>query len=201
MRTVDLTQHRVKEAATRARGGAQQLDVLRKERDDDELAGRIFRPLRGTVEQVPSRPPALPVGWREEQRFDAAVVFDAIDFGANPRCVRAPTDHLRVITSAWRVAARDEMDRLQEVGLAGPIRSDKSGGPTGEGELDLCVAAEVLERECGDAHSLGRDAERHHHVKVVGIADDLDDTWRERPAELKRDLGRGQTAERVVDEP
>src|SRR6266850_3561766 len=49
--------------------------------------------------------------------------------------------------------------------------------------------------------ALGRDAEWHHNVKVIRIADDLDDTWRERAAELDRDFRRAEATEGVGDEP
>src|SRR6266516_1547048 len=77
MRAVDLPENGVHEAAARARRGPEELDVLGKERDDHELAGHILRPFRGTIEQVAARPSALAFGRREEQRFDAAVVFGA----------------------------------------------------------------------------------------------------------------------------
>ena len=100
MRAIDLSEHGVHESAARAWRRPEQLDVLRKERNDDELAGRIFRPLGGTVEQVAARPPAFALGGREEERFDAAVVLGTIDLGPDARRGRAPADHLRVVAGA-----------------------------------------------------------------------------------------------------
>jgi hypothetical protein len=53
---------------------------------------------------------------------------------------------------ARRITARYEVDRLEQVRLSGPVRSDEGHGATRERYLDLRVAAKVLQRELGDAH-------------------------------------------------
>ena len=122
------------------------------------------------------------------------------DLEPDSRGVRAPSHHLGVVARPRRVAARHQVDRLEHVGLSRAVRTDECRDAGRERELGRRVAAEVLEGDAGDAQRSGRDTERHHHVEVVVVPDDLQHTGRQRPAQLELHFGRGEAAERIGHE-
>src|SRR5260221_13321949 len=106
------------------------------------------------------------------------------------------------------------MERFEDVGLAGAVAAHQSRDAGDQLAFRAGVAPEVLEKQFGYTHfvssltGLGRgrqsrpgrtrsarDPQRHHHVEVAVVADDPNDTWSERSAELERDLGRGEASE------
>ena len=50
-----------------------------------------------------------------------------------------------VVMRAGRIAARDEVERLEDVRLAGPIAADQSGDPGRQHPFGAGVAPEILE--------------------------------------------------------
>ena len=113
MGAIDLREHRVEEATASARGGTEQVDVLWEERDHHELAGGLVRALSGTIEEIASRPSALPFGGREEHELHAPVPLRPIDLDAHARAVHPPADELGVVLRAWGFPAGREVDRLE----------------------------------------------------------------------------------------
>src|SRR5229473_2662950 len=127
VRTVDLGEHRVEIAPARARRGTQELDVLREERHDDELTRHVIGPLPRAVEEMTAWSPALAFRRREEQQLHATVAFSPIDVHPYSAHVDSPAHELGVVVRARRIAARGEVDRLEEVRLACAVRTDEGG--------------------------------------------------------------------------
>jgi len=67
---------------------------------DRELADGLIRALAGPIEEIPSWPPPLSLGRREQQDVHGARIVDALDAGGHPRHVRAPPDQLGVVMCA-----------------------------------------------------------------------------------------------------
>src|SRR5205814_6867149 len=126
---------------------------------------------------------------REEGHLQAASLVGPAGVDGHPREGSAPPDHLGVVTCPRRLPASDEMHRLKDVRFPGAVRTDECRNARGKFDLAVLVAAKVLEPDRGDAHDgalrSGRDAKRHHYVKVAVVADDLDDAGRERTTELQ----------------
>src|SRR6267378_1655069 len=118
-----------------------------------------------------------------------------------PRPSPAPADHLGVLASTRGFTARDEVHGLEDVRLPGAVRAYECGNARVEVDPSLFVTAEILEPDRGDAQGRrlrsGRDSERHHHMKIAVVADDLDDTGGEGAAELERDLRSREARKRV----
>jgi hypothetical protein len=136
MRPLDLREHRVEVAAARTRSRAEQLDVLGKERDHDELAGDIVGARARAIEEVASRPAALAVGRREEHELDASMPLGAIDLHAGAARRRAPADELGVVVRARRISTRREVDRLEQVRLSRAVLADERGNAACERDLE-----------------------------------------------------------------
>ena len=64
--------------------------------------------------------------------------------------VRAEADQLRVGARPRREALRAEVQRLEQVRLAGAVRADDEHEPRLEGEVEPGVRAEVAQRERAD---------------------------------------------------
>ena len=200
MRALDLPEHRVEIPASRTRSRAQKIDVLGKERHDDQLTRDVVAALPRAVEQIAPRPAPFPVGGREQDELDPAVTLRTIHLDAHAAGARAPAHELGVVMGPRRISARGQVDRFQEIGLSGAVRSDEGGDSAAEDLPHVGVGAKVLERQIADPHGSGRNAQRHHHVKITVVSDDLDHARRQRPTKLESDLRRGHAAERVRDE-
>ena len=152
MPLMHLADHRIEVAAPRARRFSEQLDVLGEERHDGELPDCFVSALPGPVEEISPRPAPLALRWGEQQDVHGAGVVNALHSSGYARGVRTPSDELRVVVRPRRISAGDEVDRLEDVRLAGAVASHQRGDTCRKIAFRPCIAPEVFEEKLTDAH-------------------------------------------------
>src|SRR5438105_1815074 len=68
------------------------------------------------------------------------------------RRLGSPADELRIVPGARRVPASGDVDRLEDVRLAGAVPPDERRDAGGELEIDAGVAPEVVQQQLRDTH-------------------------------------------------
>jgi hypothetical protein len=67
----------------------------------------------------------------------------SITLQPNPGSLLAEPDQLRICPGAWREPLGRDVQRLEEIRLAGAVRADEQDEPGLEGELERGIRAEV----------------------------------------------------------
>src|SRR4051794_40889373 len=112
-----------------------------------------------------------------------------LDLDLNPSCALAEAHDLALVASTARAPGATEVQRLEEVGLAGPVAPVDDREPGAEGDVRALVRAKVPHPDAANDHgSLHVQPDRHDQVQEPGVVARLDEPGAQRADQLQYDV-------------